>query len=72
MDKAVKNIVQQLKIPLKDAIMMATLNPAKLIGTDEKVGSLEEGKYANFIVIDDDLQVNSVFIKGKNYYMKGR
>ena len=45
-------------------IRMATLNPAKLLGIDDKVGSIEPGKKANLILIDDTVRVKSVILEG--------
>ena len=46
------------------AIRMATLNPAQLLGIDDKVGSIEPGKKANLIIIDDMVNVEKVFLEG--------
>ena len=46
------------------AIRMATLNPARLLGIDDQVGSLEAGKKANLILIDDMVNVHSVILEG--------
>ncbi|MGI9667183.1 MAG: amidohydrolase [Acidimicrobiia bacterium] len=37
-----------------DALATVTMNPANLLGVSERVGSLEEGKDADFIVMDGD------------------
>lgn len=52
-------------IPLTQAITSATANPAKAIGVWDKLGSLTPGKLANFVLLDKDLHVKKVFIKGK-------
>lgn len=36
----------------KDILSMVTINPAKALGMDHLIGSLEEGKYADFFVLD--------------------
>ncbi|WP_425807432.1 alpha-D-ribose 1-methylphosphonate 5-triphosphate diphosphatase [Desulfitobacterium sp. Sab5] len=41
----------QEKVKLTEAVKMATLNPAKALGIDHNVGTLEAGKYADLIVI---------------------
>ena len=40
------------KIEAKDAIKMATINGAKLLGMDKEIGSLEIGKKADIIIVD--------------------
>ena len=38
--------------------------PARLIGMDDKIGSIEKGKEADFIVFDDECNLDSVYIAG--------
>lgn len=40
------------RITAKDAIKMATINGAKLLGLEDKVGSIEVGKEADIILVD--------------------
>lgn len=70
MDRAVRNIVNNLNIPVEKAVQMASLNPAKLLGIDDKKGSLAEGKDADFIVLNSELEVMATYIKGKNVYKR--
>ena len=44
---------------------LASLNPARLLGIDDRYGSLEPGKAADLILIDDMVNVKSVIIGGK-------
>jgi len=68
LDKAVRNIVHNLNIPLKDAVQLASLNPAKLLGISDRKGSLAAGKDADFVVLNDELNVMSTYIKGEKVY----
>ena len=52
-------------IPEEEAVRSATYNPAKAIGALEKVGSIETGKYADFIITNADYSEKRVFIGGK-------
>ena len=52
-------------VPLEAAITAATLTPAKAIRMDGELGSLEEGKWADLVVLDQDLNVKAVYINGK-------
>ena len=38
----------------KDCLYLATLNNAEIIDVDKETGSIEEGKYADFIVVNDN------------------
>ncbi len=54
---------------IEEAIKAITINPAKIFGIDDEVGSLEEGKLANLFVCDGDpfemkTRISHVFIKG--------
>lgn len=44
-------------IPLWDAVAAASLNPAKSIHADEKIGSLKVGKEAKALLVDENLNL---------------
>lgn len=46
-------------VPAKAALQMATINGAKALGLDAKVGSLEVGKYADFVVVNMERALES-------------
>ena len=52
-------------IPEEEAIRAATYNPACAIGADSKIGSIEKGKLADFIVCSPDYTQKRVFIGGE-------
>lgn len=62
--KCMKNAVFY-GIPLESAIKCAAVNPAKELGIYEKYGSISTGKYANIVLLDKDLNLKSVILKGK-------
>ena len=51
-------------IPVNDAILSATLYPARAAGAEEELGSIEEGKKADLVLCDRDLQVREVYLDG--------
>lgn len=65
------NVYEELKnvlsfgIPMKQAIKSATINPAKAIRVDDKTGSIEEGKNADILVVDKDMNIKLVLVKGE-------
>ena len=62
--KMVKNLIDA-GIPLVDAVKMGTLTPARIIGRDNEIGSIEVGKLADVCVLDDSLELVALFIDGK-------
>ena len=52
-------------IPKEQAILAATLIPAREIGREKEIGSIESGKLADFVVCDEDLSLVRVFKDGK-------
>ena len=49
----------------EEAVRAATYNPACAIGADKLVGSIEEGKVADFLICDADYTTRRVFLAGK-------
>ena len=52
-------------VPEEEAVRAATWNPAKALGAQDKIGSIEEGKYADFVITNADYSEKRVFIGGK-------
>jgi N-acetylglucosamine-6-phosphate deacetylase len=52
-------------IPLYEAIRMATLTPARILGVEKEVGSLEVGMRADLLVLDEALNVKQVYVAGE-------
>jgi len=67
----VSNLVREVGLPLKDAVRLASLNPAAAVGLDGRIGSLEPGKRADLIVIDQDVNVHMTMVAGKVAYESG-
>ena len=51
-------------IPEEEAVRAATYNPAKALGALDKIGSIENGKYADFVITNGDYTEKRVFIGG--------
>lgn len=52
-------------IPLVDAITAAAVNPARALKIDRDFGTLDVGKMANIVVLDENLALKQVFFRGK-------
>lgn len=61
----VRQAVLKMGIPLESAIKCASVNPAKAIGVYEQYGSLEPGKIANIVLLDEQLNLAAVILKGE-------
>lgn len=64
-DAAVRNMVELTGIAPEDAIPMASLHPARLLGIDNHSGSLAVGKRANLIALDGGLHLQQIWIQGQ-------
>lgn len=65
MDRALRNAVKSAGISLVDAAISASLTPARALGVADRVGSLEVGKQADVVLLDEDLQVAGVLQRGE-------
>ena len=65
MDRLIRTMVQKADIPLADAVRMASETPARIMGVHDRKGSLQKGKDADIIVMDDDLKIRAVWAMGR-------
>ena len=72
LDGAVRNMMRHTGYGLCHAIRMASLNPAKLLGLDQEIGSLAPGKKANILLMDDMVNIRSVWLEGEHAVQDGQ
>ncbi len=65
MDRLIRTMVQKADIPLADAVRMASETPARIMGVYDRKGSLQKGKDADIMVMDDDLKIRAVWSMGR-------
>jgi N-acetylglucosamine-6-phosphate deacetylase len=65
MDHMVRTFHALTGIPLHEVIRMATLTPARIIGVESDIGSLEVGKRADVLLLDRNLRVARVMLDGE-------
>jgi N-acetylglucosamine-6-phosphate deacetylase len=65
MDQAVRTMHRTAGVPLPEAVRMASLTPARILGIDRDAGSLEVGKRADLVVLDAELNVRQVYLSGE-------
>lgn len=63
--KCLKNVVQNMHIPLEQAVESATETPAKSIGIFQNCGSISVGKTADIVLLDKELNVQKIILSGK-------
>lgn len=68
--QAVKNMIEFTGCSLKETIQMASVNPAVQLNIFERKGSIEVGKDADIVILDDQLNVYYTFCLGKLAYEK--
>lgn len=69
MNNAVKNVMKFLNLPLEEVVKLASQNPAKNLGVFDQMGSIKEGKRADFVILDKDLNVVQTVRNGKVIYI---
>ena len=67
-DRCVRTMHQLAGLPIEKAVKMMTLNPAKVLGIDDKKGSLDVGKDADLVIFDENIHVTDVFVKGEKCF----
>ena len=68
MDRAVRNAVRMLGLDLPQAVRMASLNPAAVLGLQDRKGRIAPGYDADFSILNDDLEIQACFVAGKKVY----
>lgn len=56
-------------IPFEKALKACTINPARAVGADSFCGTIEEGKNADIIFVNEKMELKSVMIKGE-FFLK--
>lgn len=59
-----RTVVKKMDLPLETAVACATINPARSLGVEEQYGSLEAGKKAHVVLLDQDLELKAVIKDG--------
>lgn len=69
LDQMIANLVSDSDIPFVDAVRMASLTPAEVIGMQNEIGSIEVGKRADFCIMDKDYNVLAAISGGEYIYV---
>lgn len=65
MDMACRNFMASTGCSVAEIFRMASLNPAKVIGMDDTIGSVAVGKTADLVFVDDRFCVKNVMLAGE-------
>ncbi|WP_326753423.1 N-acetylglucosamine-6-phosphate deacetylase [Streptomyces hirsutus] len=65
LDRALKRAVTVDGLPVEHAVAALSANPARLLGMDDRIGSLEPGKDADLVVLDADFTLKGVMRRGE-------
>ena len=68
--RLIQVMAEKAEIPVADCVRMAATNPARLMGIDDRKGSIERGKDADLILFDENFRLQSVWIGGKQLGME--
>lgn len=69
-DRCVRTMYKLVGVELNKAVKMITLNPARVLGVDTKKGSLAEGKDADLVIFDDNVNVEAVYVNGVRRFLQ--
>ena len=61
-------LVEKALVPWQTAINSVTINPARLINVDDRKGTIQTGKDADLVVLNDDYSVEMTYTKGKKAF----
>jgi N-acetylglucosamine-6-phosphate deacetylase len=69
-DRLVRNMVQMADVSLLDSVRMMTATPARIMGVDNKKGTLVAGKDADIVIFDENITVQTTIVQGRIIYEK--
>jgi N-acetylglucosamine-6-phosphate deacetylase len=64
LDRAFKRAVTIDRLPVEDVVAALSATPARLLGMDDRVGSLEPGKDADLVLLDENFDLKGVMRRG--------
>jgi len=67
LDQAVRNLMEITEISIPEIFKMVSLNPAKKLGLDHKLGKIKAGYQADLVLFDRNFEVEKTIIKGQEF-----
>lgn len=65
LDVACRNMMTHTNCGIAQVFLMAARNPAKVLGMEKEIGTIEVGKRANLVLVDHMFHVNTVVLEGQ-------
>lgn len=69
-DRLVRNMITMADVPLLDAVRMASTTPARIMGLHHRKGSLAQGKDADMVIFDSNINVSKTIVGGEVVYSR--
>lgn len=69
-DRLVRTMMGMADVSLIDAVRMITATPARIMGVDNRKGSLVSGKDADVLIFDDQINIKTTIVQGRIVYQK--
>ena len=70
LERAVKNMWDYSGLPLHEAVNLASRNPARVLGIEDRKGTLEPGRDADIAIIDRDFAVQQTIVEGRTVFRR--
>lgn len=70
MNQALRNVVKFTGVPLSDALVLATVNPARLLGVEDRKGDIRTGMDADLVIMDKQCHIRRTIIAGETVFLK--
>lgn len=70
MDRVVRTVWQLTERPLEEIVRSVTETPARIMGCDDRKGSIEVGKDADIVIFDEIVNIGHTIIGGEVFYEK--
>lgn len=67
-DRLIRTMCNVAGLALKDAVQMLTINPAKQLGLQNKIGSIAKGLQADLVLFDHNIEIQKTMIEGRFVY----
>ncbi|MFD0617873.1 N-acetylglucosamine-6-phosphate deacetylase [Paenibacillus sp. GCM10027629] len=61
---AFQNIIHRVGVSIEEAVQLTSYNAAKQLGIDDRTGSIRAGLQADLLLLDTDLNIQSIWVKG--------